>query len=168
MLGSGQALLDGKDIGFWVGGHAVYGVCVVVANVVLVFKFHNYTGWGEVLAFASALSYFTLLFLENLVLAFPPVYLIFDTAYRQPVLWIGTFLAVATVIAIETFGSRLYSFGILGKKGQAVPKEPEQSSELAGLISNNGPSGSINQGRESELQVLGRPGTGSQNEEWGD
>lgn len=164
--------MDGKDIGFWVGGHAVYGVCVVVANVVLVFKFNNYTGWGEVLAFGCTLSYFTLLFLENLLLMFPQVFLIFDTAYRQPMLWIGTFLSVAAVVVLELFGSRLFSFGILGKRGQPVPKEPEHSSELAGLISQpgkDGPAASTSHARESELQNMGqagRPGTSSQNEEW--
>lgn len=35
MLIPGQQLTDGKDMGFWVAGHIVYGVCVIVANLVI-------------------------------------------------------------------------------------------------------------------------------------
>lgn len=67
----GQTLVGGKDVGFWVCGHVVYGVAVIVANVVIVLQFNNFTGWGEILAFASALCYFTLLYLQSMMSTFP-------------------------------------------------------------------------------------------------
>jgi len=33
---------DGKDLGFWVAGHVVYGVCVFISNLVLAHKFHHH------------------------------------------------------------------------------------------------------------------------------
>jgi hypothetical protein len=53
----------------------------MVANLVIVFKFSNYTGWGEVLAFGSSIVFFTLLFAENFMSMFPQVYRIFDRTY---------------------------------------------------------------------------------------
>jgi hypothetical protein len=68
---NGQYLTDGKDVGFWIVGHLVYGVCVIVANVVMLHKFNNYTGWGEVLVAMMILAFFTIYFLENLFDMFP-------------------------------------------------------------------------------------------------
>jgi magnesium-transporting ATPase (P-type) len=81
LLIPGQTLTSGKDIGFWAMGHVVYGTCVMVANLVMIFKFNNYTGWGEILCIASMLCFFTLYFLENLLTMFPQVYLVFDTTF---------------------------------------------------------------------------------------
>jgi len=66
-----QSQMDGKDVGFWVYGHFVYGACVTVANIVILHKFNNYTGWGEVTAIMMILNYFTFYFLENLFPMFP-------------------------------------------------------------------------------------------------
>lgn len=145
----GQTLLDGKDIGFWVVGHTVYGVCVVVANVVIAFKFHNYSGWGEVLAFGSSLSYFTLFFLQNLLKMFPELYLIFDTTYRQPMVWVATLLSVGVVVVIEMVHHRVKHFELCGS-GKSPRNQMEYNSyELDGLI-DNGPKGA-----GVEMQLLG-------------
>lgn len=52
-------------------GHVVYGVCVIVANVVMLHKFNNYTGWGEVLVALMILSFFSTYFIESLLDMFP-------------------------------------------------------------------------------------------------
>jgi hypothetical protein len=31
---------DGKDLGFWVAGHVLYGSCCFISNLVLAHKFH--------------------------------------------------------------------------------------------------------------------------------
>lgn len=113
-----MALLDGKDIGFWVVGHVVYGTCVMVANLVIMFKFNNYTGWGEVLSIASMVVYFTILFAENLFNMFPQVYLIFDSAYTQPMVWISTLLALIVAGVFELFWYRFVYLDVMGNKPQ--------------------------------------------------
>jgi hypothetical protein len=39
----GQTSSSGQDLGLWFGGHVVYSVCVIVANIVIAIKFniHN-------------------------------------------------------------------------------------------------------------------------------
>jgi hypothetical protein len=77
----GQYQTDGQDIGFYVLGHVVYGVCVIVANVVMLHKFNNYTGWGEVLVALMILSFFSTYFVESLMDMFPQVYLLFAPTF---------------------------------------------------------------------------------------
>ena len=99
--------MDGKDVGFWVYGHFVYGACVTVANIVILHKFNNYTGWGEVTAIMMILDYFTFYFLENLFPMFPQIYLIFDTTYIQPSTWLSFLLVCGATSVIEMFFNRL-------------------------------------------------------------
>lgn len=87
LIQPGQNLTNGKDMGFWVVGHLVYGACVVVANITMIHQFNNFTGWGEALCMMMILSYFTIYFLQNLVPFFPQIYLIYDTTFIQPTVW---------------------------------------------------------------------------------
>lgn len=146
----GMALVDGKDYGFWVVGHVVYGVCVVVANVVITFKFNNYSGWGEVLAFGSSLCYFTLFFLENLLKIFPELYLIFDTTYRQPMVWIAGFLSIGIVSFLEMMWHRIRYFELCCSRKAKSNQLEYNSYELDGLI-DNGP-----KQMGVEMQLLGQ------------
>lgn len=71
ILGSGQSLIDGRDIGLHVAGHNVYTICIIIANTVLMHKFNNYTGWGELLVAIMIMNIFTILFIESLMSMFP-------------------------------------------------------------------------------------------------
>jgi hypothetical protein len=73
--------MNGKNLGFWVCGHVVYGACIIVANIVIMHKFNNYTGWGEVTVAVMIMNYFSIFFFENLFLTFPEVFFIFDTTF---------------------------------------------------------------------------------------
>jgi len=110
------SLLDGKDYGFWVVGHTVYGTCVMVANLVIMFKFNNYTGWGEVLCIGSMLMYYTIFFLENMFSMFPQVWMIFDTTYMQPMVWIACMATLAFVGALEIFWYRFNYLDVMQNK----------------------------------------------------
>mmetsp|Transcript_3850 Transcript_3850/g.5831 ORF Transcript_3850/g.5831 Transcript_3850/m.5831 type:complete len:108 (+) Transcript_3850:2709-3032(+) len=72
---------DGKDLGFWVSGHVVFCACIVVVNVEILFKFNNFTGWGEGLVFGMILTFFTVCFGEGFFSMFPQLYRIFDTMF---------------------------------------------------------------------------------------
>lgn len=57
---------DGKEIGFWVAGMAIYGVCIIVANVLLAAKFHIHN-WVGVVFFAMMITaYFLFYWLMSL------------------------------------------------------------------------------------------------------
>ena len=138
--------MDGKDVGFWVYGHFVYGACVTVANIVILHKFNNYTGWGEVTAIMMILNYFTFYFLENLFPMFPQIYLIFDTTYIQPSTWLSFFLICMATSMFEMFLNRLAKLNedpvqrIKGSAEEEVPfvsaDSPAVEHELALLQSN--------------------------------
>lgn len=80
-------------------GMVVYGNCIIVANLVMMFRFNNYTGWGEILCLASILFFFTAYFAENLFKMFPQTYLIFDTTFTQPIVWLGIGLTVLATMS---------------------------------------------------------------------
>lgn len=49
---------DGQDIGFWAVGHLVYGVAVMIANVIILTRTNNFTGYGEALVGLMIFAYF--------------------------------------------------------------------------------------------------------------
>ena len=79
---------DGKDLDFWLAGHLVYGCCIFMANVVILHKLNNYTGWAEVLVGVMIMAFFTILYLESFFSFFPQVYYLFDTMFVQPMVWL--------------------------------------------------------------------------------
>ena len=62
---------DGRDIGFWVSGHSVYGACVICANTVIFFKYNNHTGIGEGLIALMIFAFFLFLAVESELGWFP-------------------------------------------------------------------------------------------------
>jgi len=109
--GVDQSLTNGKAIGLWVAGDNAYGVCVIVANLVL---FHRHStfdiarlweklakkqkflpaeswvyGHGMKLYAFSVGSYFFFLGLESTSLVFPKVFGSFGHAWGQLILWIS-------------------------------------------------------------------------------
>lgn len=58
---------DGKDIGFWVAGHATYGSAVLIANLVILHKFNNFTKYGEALVGLMVFAYFFFMLVLSLI-----------------------------------------------------------------------------------------------------
>jgi hypothetical protein len=58
---------SGKNLGLVLSGHLAYGTCILIVNMVILMRFHSYTGWGEGMAFGMILMYFTLMYLEGFV-----------------------------------------------------------------------------------------------------
>ena len=127
----GQSQPDGKDIGFWVVGHVVYGAYVLVANIVIAHKFNNYTGWGEVTCAIMIMAFFTIFFLENLLPQFSLVYLIFDTAYMTPIIWAAMIFIALQTSAFEFFVGRLHNLGFLGQGTDEVSQEAIKHNNVA-------------------------------------
>jgi magnesium-transporting ATPase (P-type) len=62
---------------FWYSGTAVYALVVIVVNLYIVKRTHNHTIIGSALISLSIISFFVVLYLENLLPMFEPVYRIF-------------------------------------------------------------------------------------------
>mmetsp|Transcript_6081 Transcript_6081/g.10324 ORF Transcript_6081/g.10324 Transcript_6081/m.10324 type:complete len:203 (+) Transcript_6081:2787-3395(+) len=131
---------SGKDLGFWVCGHVVYGTCVMVANITIMHKFNNFTGWGEGLAFGMVLCFYTSLFGQSLFSQFPLVFHIFDTTYTQLAVWMAILLCCLQVSLGEMLMSRLEKFGIT--QGPGSQQYLHEDSEEEGFERDNEQSGS--------------------------
>ena len=93
----------GLNMGLWVTGHFVFGMCICVANLVILFRYHNYTGWGEWCSIGMYLNFFTFLYWQNFFLSLEQTYYIFATLMQQPILW-SQFLAICTITAAFELG----------------------------------------------------------------
>ena len=78
---TGQVLSDGKAIGLWVAGDNVYGVCVIVANLVLFHRLNLVDRAGALFYVFSIGSYFAALGAWSLSLYFPKVFGSFGNAW---------------------------------------------------------------------------------------
>lgn len=79
----------------------MYGACILVANAMLVMRFHNYTGWGEGLAYLMIFAYFAILFIQSCMSLFPLVYYIFDVMFQQLIVWIALLGVTAFAFLVE-------------------------------------------------------------------
>lgn len=66
MCTPGVTQSDGKDIGFWVGGMTIYGICIFVANFELAIRFHMLSWIAVVMLMLGPIAYFLFYALESM------------------------------------------------------------------------------------------------------
>jgi len=81
MINANDMQPGGKNMGFWITGHMVYGTCILVANLVIMFRYHGYSGWGEWCSIGMSLNFFTILYWQNYFESFDQTYYIFNTLF---------------------------------------------------------------------------------------
>lgn len=91
----------------WIGGHVAYGACIIVANIVIQFRYNNLTGWGEWTVVGMIITYFTILFLESMLPMFPQTYFIFDTMMSQGLVW-SQIIVCALIASIVEYIQQLF------------------------------------------------------------
>jgi len=91
----------GKDLGFWVAGHVVYGGACLVCNALILMRYNNFTIWGEFLIFLMVAAYFLIFWLENLFLGLPQIYGIFGPTFSTFAIWLQLLLVVMITVIIE-------------------------------------------------------------------
>jgi len=112
---TGAPQSDGKDLGFWVAGHVVYGACCLLANLILIHKFNLIDKIQVFFVFLMVLAYFLFLALESISGWFPEVNHIFSTTFRTILVWLGLLLTLGTSSALE-FGYRYWTEIIMTMK----------------------------------------------------
>ena len=91
---------DGKTYDLWAGGHVVYGMCIMVANLVLLQMKNNWTGYGAGMMFLQWVFYYfslwldTILFDTNVIYQFNNGFLMNGRAWVANV---GVFLVVMMI-----------------------------------------------------------------------
>lgn len=96
---------DGKDIGFWVGGMAVYGVCIFVANWELAIRFNTLNVFAFLTLMAGVVAYFLFYGILSLVFQGNIDHLFLPT-FQIKLLYVGIFFCLASTYAIE----RIYKY----------------------------------------------------------
>lgn len=103
---------DGKDLGFWVAGHVVYGVCVFISNLVLAHKFHHHHWQGLALIGLMIFAFFFILGVQSAwpsVTFFADVSHIFRHTFKSPLVWLTIFMSCGQVSIFELLW-RSYQF----------------------------------------------------------
>ena len=98
---------DGKDIGFWAAGMAVYGVCIFVANFELAIRFNTHNAIGVFTLMIGVINYFFFYGLLSLVFQGNIDHL-FAPTFKIQLLYVIIFFCLAQTYAVE----RMYKYFI--------------------------------------------------------
>lgn len=90
---------DGKDIGFWVAGMVVYGVCIFVANSVLAFKHYTHYWIGTFFFVMCTSSYFLFFYLFSISFKNEIGHLFIPTFSMRIVYIIAFFIVISVFLA---------------------------------------------------------------------
>ena len=100
---------DGKNIGFWVCGMAIYGVCIFVANFELAIRFHTHTKWSTLTLSAGVVAYF--FFYSVLSLVFTNhINHLFGPSFAIPLLWVIIIFCILQTYVVERVYKEVAAF----------------------------------------------------------
>mmetsp|Transcript_18923 Transcript_18923/g.32303 ORF Transcript_18923/g.32303 Transcript_18923/m.32303 type:complete len:290 (+) Transcript_18923:2529-3398(+) len=103
---SGLLQPDGKDVGFWVAGHVVYGVCVIVSNAILMAKFSTFEGVGVASIALMVFAYYFFFGVQSWMGSFPELSHLFMPTMQQ----IPVQLSMLLVVVVCVLGELAYRF----------------------------------------------------------
>jgi len=93
----------GKVWGFWPAGQNVFWICICLANLTLLKMHNNWTGWGEAIMFICISCYWPMVYLENLITAFPSVYKFWNESNRDSIGWAAAIFCLGSIMTIDKF-----------------------------------------------------------------
>lgn len=84
----------------------------------IVMRFNNYTGWGEVLAYLMILDFFSLMFVEGMIglTIVPDLFYVFDEMFALDLVWIQMLTTAALVVVLEL--AIKYAYDIAAEKNR--------------------------------------------------
>ena len=83
---------NGRTFSFWAGGHIVYFMCVISANIVLLRSTHNWTSLVEIVVAMQVASFFVVLYLDATMLTTAEIAYFLDEYFSSPTAWLGVLL----------------------------------------------------------------------------
>lgn len=121
--------LDGSPGCFWYSGTVVYSLVVIVVNMYILKRTNTHTWVSSLLIAASILIFFIVLFLENLVPMFEPVYRIFPHIMKSYKFYLLLLLTTWACWAIDScFDSAETWFRIRQGLKKIIPKQEHKES----------------------------------------
>jgi hypothetical protein len=92
---------NGQLFGFWVGGTAAYGGCVLIVNMLVLIKFNIHDGYNLLGIAVMILAYFVILAAQSATGKFQDIEYIFSTMFGQPLVWLCFILACGIIFVEE-------------------------------------------------------------------
>ena len=82
----------------------------------IVLRFNNYTGWGEVLAYLMILDFFSLMFVEGMMglAVVPDLYFVYDEMFALDLIWVQMITTACFIVVIELCIK--YAYDLMGEK----------------------------------------------------
>jgi len=113
---------DGKDIGFWVCGMLVYGICIFVANSVLAYKHFTHYWIGTFFFFLCTSSYFVFFWLFSMSFK-NEIGNLFAPTFAMRICWIVLFFIVISVYLAEL------SYASFKRLWKGEPRDEDEEEE---------------------------------------
>ena len=88
---------SGRPYSFWAGGHVVYFMCVLIANLVLIRGTNNYTIWGELFVLVQLISFPVIVYLDSIMLTNGVIAYFFDEFLASWTAWLGVIFIAASL-----------------------------------------------------------------------
>lgn len=94
-------LESGLTFNFWSAGMTVYGVCVLLANAVILKMTNNYTGVGELMILFQCTAFWLTVNLETRHPAFRNLYKLWSEFVGSAAAWLGLIMSVLTIFSLD-------------------------------------------------------------------
>jgi hypothetical protein len=79
----------------------VYGVCVLLANAVLLKMTNNYTGYGELMIIFQCSAFWLIVHFETRYPAFRNIFYIWSEFVGSPSAWLGLLMCVLSIFTVD-------------------------------------------------------------------
>jgi hypothetical protein len=98
----------------------VYGVCVLLANAVILKMTNNYTGIGELMILFQCTAFWLTVHLENKHPAFRNIYHIWSEFIGSPAAWLGLLMSVLTIFSLDIAAKIIFRMIVSKIRGDKV------------------------------------------------
>lgn len=92
---------DGSTFSFWAGGHQVYGVCIILANLIVLKMENSFNGWNELIMICHIAFFYVSVFYYQEFMDESVVYGFWWEFIGSYTVWLGVFLCIFSIITID-------------------------------------------------------------------
>lgn len=95
------AVHSGLTFQFWSAGMTVYGVCVLLANAVILKMTNNYTGYGELMIIFQCSAFWATVHFETRYPAFRNLFHLWSEFVGSSAAWLGLLMSVLSIFTVD-------------------------------------------------------------------
>ena len=92
---------DGSTFSFWAGGHQVYGVCVIMANLIVLKMENSFNLWNDLIMVGHIAFFYVSVYYYQEFMDESMVYKFWWEFIGNRTLWLGVFLCIFSIITLD-------------------------------------------------------------------